>query len=177
MYNRITQIRGTHVVAGLQRTYETILGEKKRLEKAEYEWEGVENYQMALDYYEQATRVLDNLLNAIETTIRLFEPKWDRSKPQPRVRQLGPKTSKQRSDIVASVFEILRSALAPLTIAEIAQKVAVNLGVKTTRRDQRERMYSAVHSNLKRYHAKGLVVRTPDKPARWVLPAIADRAA
>ncbi|HET7084146.1 MAG TPA: hypothetical protein VFI23_05205 [Rhizomicrobium sp.] len=145
------------------------MGEQKRLADSLYECEGVEAHDLAYREWFRTKKTLDDLLQALETSILLFRPNWDRSTMRPKVRHLSPKLVREPSAIVASMFRVLRQVKQPLIVAEIVNEVARDLRLKTARRDQRQRLYSAVHSALKRYEKKGIVSSTGGKPAKWKL--------
>jgi len=96
---------------------------------------------------------------------------------RPKVRHLSTKLVDEPSGIVASMFRVLRQTRDPLKVAEIVNEVARDLRLKTERRDQRQRLYSAVHSALKRYEAKSIVVSLGGKPAKWKLVEDVEAAA
>lgn len=169
MFDGVTQVRGSHIVAGLERTYETVLGEKKRLENAEYGWEGANGYQEALEYWLKAGETLDNLLRAIETTIRLFEPKWDPTKLKPKIRHLTKRQVTDADGVAGGLFRVLRNMMAPLTVAELVIRVGEHLELPTGRPDQRSRLYRAIYAALKRYEEKNIVTCAGGRPARWFL--------
>ena len=168
MHKDLFAKRASYAVPALERAYETILGEKERLANAEYGMESAEEHDLAFREWKRTVITLDNLLEALETTIKLFHPQWDRRSMKPKVRRLSRNLAGVNA-IVNSMFEVMRAVKSPLTVADIAERIAKDLGLKRTIRDQRRRHHVAVTSALSRYEEKGLVKRIHGKPNKWVL--------
>lgn len=144
---------------------------------AEFDWEKLDGFHLADDYCKKAEATLNDLLRAIETTIRLFEPEWDRSTARPKKRQLSPRLVPEHSGLVASTFRVMRVAEESMTVFQIAAEVARDVKVGFKRTDQKQRLCSAIYNTLKRYEAKGIVQSFGGKPAKWAIVKEIEEAA
>jgi hypothetical protein len=165
-----------HAISALERQYETILGEIQKLEEAQYEWVGVDGFEQAEKYYHNKMHELHNSKAAIERAIKLFAPRWDRSKLTPKKRHGTSRLFNNPTTFQSSVWRAMRKSGKALKVAEIAAEVAADLGLRTNIRDQRQRLYGMTHNILIAYSKKGLVAAT-GSPKRWYLTESVNHAA
>ncbi|HEV2561558.1 MAG TPA: hypothetical protein VGT78_05400 [Rhizomicrobium sp.] len=157
----------SRAVSGLETKYREMLGEKKKLQEAEYEWVGVNGYELAAKYYRERLYHLNSTLSHLEQSIRMFDTKWQRKRLMaPKVLKLGrpllPKMQFQRA-----LVRIFRSATEPLTVKDIAARIAFDLRLPMNRRDQRQRLWAMTYCSLRSNYDHGYVDCLDCKPAKW----------
>jgi hypothetical protein len=156
----------TRAVSGLERKYQEMLGEIKKLESAEYEWVGVDGFKQAENYWRDRLTSLRSTLVALERSIRMFDPKWAaKSSMVPKMTMHG-RPLLPRGVFHSALVKVLRSASEALLIKDIVARIASALGLPTDRRDQRQRLYAMTYSSLRLNLAKGRVDYV-GVPAKW----------
>jgi hypothetical protein len=165
-----------HAISALERQYETILGEIQKLEEAEYEWVGVSGFEQAEKYFHNKMYELHNSKAAIEKSIKLFAPRWDRSKIAPKKRQETSRLFDSPTTFQSAVWRAMRKSGKALKVAEIVSEVAADLGQKINISDQRRRLRNMTNAILSAYRKKGLVAAT-GSPARWYMIESVNHAA
>jgi hypothetical protein len=157
---------GTYAVGALERKYQDTLGEIKTLEGAEYEWVGKDGFKLAEDYWRDRQRSLHSTLIALEKSIRMFDQKWSRkSLMVPTIRR-NARPLFERTVFQKALIGLLRCATERLSILEIAEKLAPELGLPTPSAEQRARLRAMAYSSLRGYYDKGFV-DCEGTPPRW----------
>ena len=156
-----------NAVFALEREYQWLLGELSKLESAQYEWEGRDQYEEAHRYWkEKRNSLLERLVN-IESTIRLYNPHWDRSRMVPKRSQETRRLLDDATQFQIAMWAHMRAAGEPVKVSEIAQSVAAKLALPYRDGDEKVRIYRMVYATLHSYRSKGLVKSDLGRPARW----------
>ncbi len=154
------------VLNALERKYQETLGAKKALQESEYEWQGFDGFEMAETRYLERLSQLNTTLAALEKSIRTFDPDWLRK------RMMAPKVSRSsphlpKGTLKPVIVKVLRDASEPLTVKDIAARVAQKLGLPMHRRDQRQRLWIGTYNALRSACDSGYVKCLDCHPAKW----------
>lgn len=154
-------------MAGLERKYQETLGKLKELQEAEYEWQGFDGFELAEKYYQERLEQLQETLKAIRTTLLQFDPGWNSRERfmEPKIKRTSPHSPKGSG--TRALIKVLREGGEPLTVNEIAQRMALELGRPMKRRDQRQSVWSMAYSALQSALKAGYVECLGGKPAKW----------
>lgn len=154
------------VLNALERKYQEALGKKKTLQEAEYEWQGFDGFEMAETYYLQRLSQIDATLASLENAIREFDPDWNRKRHMaPKVKRSSPLLPK--GTLKPVLVKVLNTATEPLTVKEIAARVALELGLAVRDLDQKSRLYRATYNALRSAYDRGCVKCLDCHPNKW----------
>ena len=154
----------THVLNALERQYQLTLGHIRRLETAEYEWEGVEGYHEAARYWQERMKGYRRTLAALEKSIRLFDPKWERKALMVPKKTIRMRPKVETTKFQSALWRALRSSTEPLTNKEIGLRIAADLSLPISRPHQRAELFERVRATLANYRKLGFVERVE---GRW----------
>jgi hypothetical protein len=158
-------------ISALEKKYREVLGERKRLLEAQYEWQGKEGFEAAAKYYDDRLRHYNDTLAHIEKSADLLDPNWSKTRQRlmaPLLRRASPRLSK--GEFKTAFIRIMRSADGvALEVSEIAARVARELALPINRRDQRLSLYATTYGALRSAYDRGLVICLEGSPGRWVL--------
>jgi hypothetical protein len=137
----------THVVSALRTKRAEVSGEllaaQKRLEK------------------------LRDDLDAIDRTLRIFDPNQSPESIRPIVKRKGDKLFAY-GDCTRAILNVLRGATEPLAADQIAGRVALDCRIATEAPDVEARLFWRVKTALERLRKRELVI-SEGKPPRWAL--------
>jgi hypothetical protein len=117
-----------------------------------------------------ARKRLDRLrddLEAIDRTLRVFDPAQQPDKIRPVVRRKGAKMFRH-GECSRAVLDMLRRASAPMTTDEIAESLVVDFRLDLDGSEIRHRLLPRLRVLLKAFLRRGVVV-SEGKPARWAV--------
>jgi hypothetical protein len=137
----------THIVSALQTKRAELSGEvlatQKRLEK------------------------LRDDLDAVDRTLRIFDPTLSPESIRPVVKRKGDKLFAY-GECTRAIANALRTASGPMRAQQIAEQVALDCRVKTESPAIAETLLARVNGALAKMKRRGLAVGE-GKPARWLL--------
>jgi len=152
------------VISALERKYAYLLGEFEAVERLVEDAEGVEAVREATARCDARKEEISELLGSLETVIWLFKPDWDPASIKP---VLARQMSGEHGEIVQAAVRVLRDAAHPLTTVEIAKRVAVRLGRKSTGAEI-QRLDHAILSALVARDGRMFRIAS-ENPNRWIL--------
>ncbi len=106
-------------------------------------------------------------LDAIDRTLRVFDPNQSPDKIRPVVRRKGAKMFRY-GECSRAVLDMLRRASAPMTAEQIAESLAVDFRLDLDGSEIRHRLLPRLRVLLKAFMRRGIVVGE-GKPVRWAL--------
>lgn len=165
-----------NTILQLESKYQWLLGETEKLKTAEYEWSGIDGFELADRYWLDKRQSLETALATVENTIRLFNPHWDRSKMVPKKSQDTRRLFEEPTKFQSAIWRAMRQAGEPRKIADIVLNVAADLGLEVNTLAQRQRIYRMIYSTLRAYTKKGRVASDNSYPARWYLTESSNQA-
>ena len=155
------------VLSALEREYQQALGEKKKLQEAEYEWHGFNGFEMAEETYLRRLAQIEGTIKALERSIRIFDPEWSRKRQMaPKVRRSSPKLPK--GTFKPAFVEVLQATRDPLTVKEIAALAAQKLGVPMHSYEQQRRIWRQTYAALRSAYDRGYVICLDCHPSKWL---------
>ncbi|MES2292990.1 MAG: hypothetical protein V4527_06815 [Pseudomonadota bacterium] len=159
---------GSPVISGLERKYQETLGSLKKLQEQEFDWEGFAGYEEATANFYLRLRELEKTLVCLEGSIRQFDPNWVYGRKrhmEPKVKRSSPMLPK--NSFKPALISVLRRAAQPLTVKEIADESAKELGLPMNSRGERQRVWGLTYNALRASLDQGYVVCFEGSPARW----------
>ena len=104
-------------------------------------------------------------LDAIDRTLRVFDPHQHPEKIRPVVKRKGDKLFAY-GECTRAILNVLRDAPEPLTVDQVAERVALDCRIATEAPDVAATLLWRVKAAVDRLGKRG-VLRGEGKPARW----------
>ncbi|MBV9783124.1 MAG: hypothetical protein JO264_04835 [Acidisphaera sp.] len=125
----------------------------------------------ALEAAQGRVRQLVQDIDAVDATIRIFQPEIDLD-TIPRVRPIPRRHTAFRGESSRLILDMLREAGEPLATRDIVRRVMEARGLNTADRTMAETMRQRVSSSLRGLRNRQRVVSGPGRGAgvRWWLP-------
>lgn len=155
-------------ISGLEKKYRETLGELKKLREEEYDWQGFNGFELAEEAYSRQLQQLNDQLAAVEKTIRLFDPEWRRKRQMAPLNR-GTPHRLRRGAFKKAVMEVLREAVQPLTVAEIAQRAAIDLDLPMQSSEERQKSWMTTYAALQSLALKNVTICLSNSPSLWLL--------
>lgn len=138
-----------HVLSGLMKKRAEIAGE--------------------LEAAQAAVRRLIIDLDAIDQTIRLFDPEIDLAEIRPK--PLPPRHAAYKGEVARIIFATLRDAHHPMTAEELTQHVMAERDLNTADKRLLRTVTKRVHACLRHYRTKGVLQSAPGPGGRMLWKA------
>jgi hypothetical protein len=110
---------------------------------------------------------LRNDLDAVDRTLRVFDPNQRPDKIRPVVKRKGPKILPY-GECARAILNVLRNAPEPLSAAQIVERIALDCRIATEDSAIAAKLSALVKARLKAMAARG-VLKGEGKPARWAV--------
>jgi phosphoglycolate phosphatase-like HAD superfamily hydrolase len=106
-------------------------------------------------------------LDAIDRTLRVFDPRQHPEKIRPVVKRKGDKLFAY-GECTRAILNTLRNAPEPMTVDQVAERVALDCRIATETPDVAVTLLWRVKAALDRLGKRGLLTAS-GKPARWAV--------
>ena len=104
-------------------------------------------------------------LDAVDRTLRVFDPKQHPEKIRPVVKRKGDRLFAY-GECTRAILNVLRDASEPMTVDQVAERVALDCRIATEAPDVAATLLWRVKAAVDRLGKRGLLAGT-GKPARW----------
>jgi len=142
-------VTGKRIIQGLEREYSRLLGTRETITAA------LDKAQADAARHQSDVDEIDQTMEALVTSIRLFKPAWDPTQMEPR------RTNVRRTPLpngVASAFPkaLLRGHPEGLSVAEIADEMMRVHNLPTA---LKSRLRQSIHHNMRSAERRGMAVK------------------
>jgi hypothetical protein len=108
-------------------------------------------------------------LDAIDRTLRVFDPRQHPEKIRPVVKRKGDRLFAY-GECTRAILNTLRDAPEPMTVDQVAERVALDCRIATEAPDVAATLLWRVRAAVDRLGKRGVLVAS-GKPARWAVAA------
>jgi hypothetical protein len=125
-----------------------------------------------LEHHDATSRQLRIDIDALDQTIRMFDPDIDLADVKPK--PLPPRHAAYKGEVARIILGALRTAKGPLTTAQLAQQVMADRGMNTADKRLAKTVQKRVGSACRHWRGKGVlkserVAKRSGEPTRWAL--------
>src|SRR5277367_6437248 len=106
-------------------------------------------------------------LDAVDRTLRVFDPRQHPEKIRPVVKRKGDRMFGY-GECTRAILNALRDAPEPMTTADMAQRIALDCRIATEAPDVAATLLARIRAALAKLGKRG-VVGSQGKPARWAV--------
>lgn len=121
---------------------------------------------------ERQRRYMTIMEDTARTIHQRYQPDWTAGHIKPIVFREGKKAPGQVSRLA---YGVLRKAQCPMTTAEIAKIVAVELEADASDQRVMAKLAAAIQGTFQNRTQDGMIVRLDEKPIRWALVPMPER--
>jgi hypothetical protein len=108
-------------------------------------------------------------LDAVDRTLRVFDPRQHPEKIRPIVKRKGDRMFGY-GECTRAILNALRDAPDPMTTADLVERVALDCRIATEAPDVAATLLARIRAALAKLDKRGLLARS-GKPVRWIVKA------